>query len=290
MLSKTIESVLEQTFTDWELIIVDDGSTDHTKELVERFIQKDSRINYIYQENAERSAARNNGIRNAIGEYICFLDSDDYYLPKKLSALKSALDELGKPKVLLYDGILFEIKNQRSKKVIPKKKENESILDFLVKNTLFPQQICGEKSIFEKHKYNPKLSIGEDVELWTRIAVDFDFLPTDSHQTVIVDHDNRSVNFNSDNVCKQLKTTEVMFRKGHPGNNVSKKIKNSMIAGINLRCAYGFILKNELLKALTKCLVSLLRTPNFQTKHKILVIMLILSNQRNKLKRLVKNE
>ena len=73
-LPKAIESVLAQTYTDWELIVVDDGSTDNTREVVAQY--NDERIIYIYQENAERSAARNNGISQAKGDFICFMDSD----------------------------------------------------------------------------------------------------------------------------------------------------------------------------------------------------------------------
>ena len=83
LISKAIDSVIAQTFEDWELIIVDDGSTDNTKDLICNYQEKDSRINYIFQKNAERSAARNNGIANAKGEYICFLDSDDYWCDKQ---------------------------------------------------------------------------------------------------------------------------------------------------------------------------------------------------------------
>jgi len=85
-ISKAIESVLSQTFTDFELIIVDDGSKDTTKEIVTSYLT-DSRTSYIFQENQERSIARNNGISNSKGQYICFLDSDDYYLPHHLSIL-----------------------------------------------------------------------------------------------------------------------------------------------------------------------------------------------------------
>src|ERR1035437_3389515 len=77
MLSKAIESVLSQSFVNWELLIVDDGSTDNTALLVSNYT--DVRIQYIYQQNQERSAARNNGIVKAKGQYICFLDSDDYF-------------------------------------------------------------------------------------------------------------------------------------------------------------------------------------------------------------------
>jgi len=87
-LTRTIQSVLKQTETDFELLMVDDGSTDQTKELVNAFAEKDSRIRYIHQENAERGAARNNGIRKANGEWIVFLDSDDEFQENHLSTLK----------------------------------------------------------------------------------------------------------------------------------------------------------------------------------------------------------
>ena len=98
-LPKAIESVLAQSFTDWELIIVDDGSTDNTSDVVASY--NDPRIKYIYQENAERSAARNNGIRNANGEWICFLDSDDVYLNQHLAVFEKAIHESANPRFLL---------------------------------------------------------------------------------------------------------------------------------------------------------------------------------------------
>ena len=79
--SEAIRSILAQSFSNFEFIIFDDGSTDHTQQLLSPF--KD-RIRYIYQENQERSAARNTGLRYAKGEFIAFLDADDYWLPGKL--------------------------------------------------------------------------------------------------------------------------------------------------------------------------------------------------------------
>ena len=75
-INKTITSVLEQSFQDWELLIVDDGSTDNTKEIL-TLILADKRIKYIYQDNSGVSAARNKGALMATGEYLVFLDSDD---------------------------------------------------------------------------------------------------------------------------------------------------------------------------------------------------------------------
>lgn len=76
-IAETIESVLSQTYQNWEMIIVDDGSRDNSAEIVNRFT--DSRIIYVYQDNAGSAAARNNGIRRADGQYIALLDADDLW-------------------------------------------------------------------------------------------------------------------------------------------------------------------------------------------------------------------
>lgn len=83
-ITDSIKSVMGQTFTNWELIIVDDGSTDNTAEIVKPFLS-DSRISLINQANKGVSAARNAGIRVAKGKFITFLDADDYYMPYNLS-------------------------------------------------------------------------------------------------------------------------------------------------------------------------------------------------------------
>ena len=90
--TKAIDSVLAQTYTDYEIIVVDDGSTDNTKELLLPYMD---RIRYIYQENAGVSAARNNGIRAASGRWIAFLDSDDIWFPDKLSRQMGSLARTG---------------------------------------------------------------------------------------------------------------------------------------------------------------------------------------------------
>lgn len=85
LLPRAINSVLNQTFKDFELIVVDDGSTDNTKELISDFQKKDNRIQYIWQENSGAPAKpKNTGIKNSKGEFLAFLDSDDEWLPEKL--------------------------------------------------------------------------------------------------------------------------------------------------------------------------------------------------------------
>src|SRR5687768_12542943 len=79
-----IESVLGQTFADFELVVVDDGSTDDTGDVVARY--SDSRLRYIRKENAGLPAARNTGIRAGTADLVAFLDADDTWLPGKLAA------------------------------------------------------------------------------------------------------------------------------------------------------------------------------------------------------------
>lgn len=81
-----------QSMKNWELMIVDDGSTDDTESVVRQFVKSDSRIHYLHQKNAGQASARNKGFEEARGEYIAFLDSDDIYLSENLEKKAKILD------------------------------------------------------------------------------------------------------------------------------------------------------------------------------------------------------
>jgi len=111
---ETIESVINQTYTNWELILIDDGSTDNSGDICKQYTEKDKRIKYFYKTNSGQAAARNVGIKNAKGEYITFLDSDDLYSKDKLA--QHFIDIIENPADFYYGAgyMLFEnrIKNK----------------------------------------------------------------------------------------------------------------------------------------------------------------------------------
>jgi len=121
-LEKAINSVLNQTFNDWELIIVDDNNPDtearkQTEDIVTDVITKDNRINYIkHPHNRNGAAARNTGIAIAKGEYISFLDSDDEYLPDRLEKCVSAISSVGKNYAGVFTGCEFRKKGKTYRK------------------------------------------------------------------------------------------------------------------------------------------------------------------------------
>lgn len=92
-ISETIESVISQTYINWEMIIVDDGSKDNSAEIIKTFVNKDSRIKLIQQPNGGSANARNHGIREAKGQFIALLDADDVWKPEFLTEQISFMKE-----------------------------------------------------------------------------------------------------------------------------------------------------------------------------------------------------
>lgn len=105
-IEESILSVVNQSYYNWELIIVDDGSTDSTKDIVTRYVSKDKRIKYYYQQNAGQAKARNLGLEQSEGLFVAFIDSDDLWLP---NMLEDSIIEFGKESqdVLFSNSYLF---------------------------------------------------------------------------------------------------------------------------------------------------------------------------------------
>ena len=284
-LPKAIESVLVQTYTDWELIVVDDGSTDETREVVSKY--NDERITYIYQENAERSAARNNGINHAKGDYVCFLDSDNVMLPNRLQLLSETITQTA----CYYTDIEYRNEETGASQIkIGRKYPFPMDVDMLIQDIIATPQLCCATEILRKHQFNPALSIGEDMELLFRITADYPLIYVPNQATVVeIEHEGRSVAFaNKSNASeKELKTLKLMFSKSHPANKVSRCMKNR-----RLSVSYFNASKNYLLDGKRKGFVYLLKSickdcRSKQLKYKINVAIAFVSGKQNKVRNLL---
>lgn len=194
LISKGIRSVLSQTEEDWELIIVDDGSTDNTYEIVHSF--NDPRIKYVYQENSERSAARNNGIEHSAGEWICFLDSDDYFLPNHLDTFQSFILDSNSGPSFLVSGGYDEKEGALIKKPIFDPAAGIHPAKFILdQTTITPISVCIHRACLQKHKFIEKFkkSYWEDTHLWIRLALDYPFYQLSAYTNVLAEHEGRSV-------------------------------------------------------------------------------------------------
>lgn len=100
-IQQAVESVLHQTYPDWELIVVDDGSTDNTRHVLQQYRNK---LRYLYQDNQGVAAARNRGILEAKGKFIAFLDQDDWFLPDKLALQVASFDTLSSIIGIVHSG------------------------------------------------------------------------------------------------------------------------------------------------------------------------------------------
>ena len=237
---KALESLKNQLFKDWECIIIDDGSTDNTKSLLYNYCRENPKFKYHYQSNQERSAARNNGIKQAKGKYICFLDSDDYYLECRLENLYNEL--IHRKHDLLFTGITYEQNEKRTE--LKYEFPEQNILDYLAKNVIGIPQVCLKREIFKIHEFNPEISIGEDFELWIRLSKEYKFNYQEHNASVIaVEHNDRSVNLKTSNSPKkQLKTLNHVFSKKHPGYSISECIKNQKLSN----CFFNMAKHHEL--------------------------------------------
>lgn len=176
-----INSVSAQSYSNWELIIIDDGSTDKTAEVVRQL--KDKRIKYFYQENAERSAARNNGIMHAKGEYICFLDSDDEFNNTYLEELHKEIENREYEKAVFMGKLVFKQNKTIIKSTDPFSNEKDLPQKLLKSYSVIPCLQCVHRDIFEKYKFHPDFSLWEDTHLFLRIFENFNLYPV--HKAII---------------------------------------------------------------------------------------------------------
>lgn len=190
-IAKAIDSALAQSFGDFEIIVVDDGSSDDTGEIVREI--HDPRVRYHYKENEERAVARNTGIAMSNGEYVGFLDSDDEIYPEHLEFASRMIEKYRRPEIF-HLGYEVRTDSEASGRKIGSLPEtaNEVLIQG---NVLSCNGVFLRRDIALKYKFNPDrvLSGSEDYELWLRLASRFPIYCDDHVTSAIIQHDARSV-------------------------------------------------------------------------------------------------
>ncbi|MBF0413346.1 MAG: glycosyltransferase family 2 protein [Desulfamplus sp.] len=179
-IKRAIDSVLNQTLQEFELIIVDDGSIDKSASIVRQY--NDGRIKFIQQKNAGVSAARNTGIANCRNDYIAFLDADDEWKNNHLAIINNLIHHY--PDAGVY-ATLYQVLNSKGRKSIPK---FSSIPPFPWEGILLPsyfsaalegEPVCSSTAVIPKSvllivgNFATTTSMGEDKDLWERIAIKY---------------------------------------------------------------------------------------------------------------------
>jgi glycosyltransferase involved in cell wall biosynthesis len=174
-ISETIESVISQTYKNWELIIVDDESQDNTATIIKQYQSQDSRIKYYWQKNGRQGKARNHGIKESKGEYLAFIDADDVWRPYKIAnqlllMKKEEIDLVFGYSYLIEDTIKTNNKIGRGNG----KYSGKSAVDFLLlKDAFIMSTVLVKKSfVLQVDNFTEKLEIQycEDWHLWLKLA------------------------------------------------------------------------------------------------------------------------
>lgn len=172
-IGRTIESVLAQTFTDFELIIVNDESSDSSVKIVESY--NDPRILLLHQKNQGVSSARNRGINNARYDWIAFIDGDDLWNRLHLATIFRMINTYPEYKVFATS---YEYSDGRAIYRQTNSSPFYLITDYfksaLVENVMWTGIVTIHKSCFEKSGlFNEELNRGEDLDLWARVALHY---------------------------------------------------------------------------------------------------------------------
>ena len=185
-IERAIQSVLSQTFQEFELIVVDDGSTDDSSTQLSVISQQLSvaapeiykKIKVIQQQNQGVSTARNNGVKLAKYDYIAFLDADDSWEPTYMEEMNGLIAAY--PNAGIYGSSYFIVKNGK-KRIAPIGVEKDSDRGLINYCQVYSKTLCMplwtgatiiRKSIFDlENGFNPRLKLGEDFDLWIRVAI-----------------------------------------------------------------------------------------------------------------------
>lgn len=255
-ISNTIQSVLNQTYTDFELIIIDDGSTDKSGKIAKEYAKVDQRIRYFRKDNGGVSSARNLGVQLSQSQWVTFLDADDELLPNNLEVLTNLISKF-KVQIATANFYTFDGK-QKTPRI--NDSHNEKVIDNFIKAMIKKEAYFGSgatifnKSILGEKPYNENLSRYEDAEfelnLFNRYPIAISTTPVIIYHREFAElsktrHDFKekdfifNMNFKNKSFWQKIKMGEYI-REGITTYKETKLLKEKY--GINFY--YGYIYQN----------------------------------------------
>lgn len=230
-LPTAVESVLNQTNKNLEIIIVNDGSTDNTDKVIIPYL-KDKRIKYIKQKNAGQAVAKNCGIRNSGGDYIAFLDADDYWMPEKLEKQMPLFTKDGELGIVYSKAKWIDSKNNVIKINYNNifKPRAGKVSDFLIVDNFIPfSSSMVKKECFKKvGLFDEKLEMAIDWDLWLRMSIYYKVSFVDEELiTYRVGHPGQ-MSKNQEKRLKQAESIRSNFIKNNPNAITKKDLKKAL--------------------------------------------------------------
>lgn len=246
ILEETLRSVQMQSFSNWEVIVVDDGSTDNTASLIEKIAQSDARIRYVYQKNAERSVARNNGADHAKGRYLLFLDSDDAFESDHLQLLYNLLEEQRFPVGMVFSNVTYLTDKGYEIPEIPKMEKGKEF-EYMLLQPITPSRVCVHRDVFKTFRFDPQITIVEDMVLWVCIASKFPVFQLDKPSAVYRIHGDNSVDLSRNSYLKRYHGLLRLFNHADYAK-VNAEIPNSIRRHLLAECSFNMARHHEFVK------------------------------------------
>ena len=297
-LKEAIDSILKQTHPVDEIIIVDDGSTDQTQQVVESF---GDQITYIKQANQGPSAARNNGILAAKGDWIAFLDADDQWtadkIEQQLNALKKAptlkliaadMAEVDQTGDLLIESVLAKHNLLEQFRSLNGKPLPNALASLVTKNFIPTGTVLAERAVLiESECFNPQIRFGEDLELWAKIACNHPITCLPEVMMLRRQHGNNATQ-NSEAMLKDLiKVMQSVKRWGRDKLKEQNNDASQLVASALSDLGYWHFSQENFQEARKNFLKSLKESPN--TRALIYVTICCTPDRLIKMARKIKN-
>jgi glycosyltransferase involved in cell wall biosynthesis len=250
LLDDALQSVLEQTYKDFEIIVVDDGSTDNTAEVISKY---DDKLRYFRVDNGGPAKARNYGISKSTGKYIAFLDADDKWLPTKLEKQMNMFEQNPEFGMVFTENSLFDArgiyKNSLGKDRLLK--GNNLAQNIFLYSNIGTPTVMVRKDVFDAiGLFEESMVQAEDDNMWIRIAANYQVGFIDGSLVQVRDHSHRLTRTDK-NLIEYVRNNITMLSSNY-GDKVKKSIEKAVprkLAKVEFDIGYSYFEKQEYKKA-----------------------------------------